>query len=1020
MAKTKTINVNDTDYGIYNGSTGNDRFVVTAGYDFSIQADGKGTDVVYFKSPYANETLAKNTNDTFSYSTANGTDLVISRTYNTFTLYTPVEPPQTEADIIDIIRSGYYYFDGKFYERGSKTDKITLKDYFKNSVSSIKTFQYGSETVDILNALIKDPTFISPISDWKPNTKGVITGSALGDKITITSGAGYFEDFTSPVTVNAGTGNDNVTASNFTQKVTINGGDGDDQITAWQGQNSVINGGNGDDKIAVGMTPNSLTFGTVDNEVYKSQINTGKGENEVHIISSYKNTETHITPTKGENLTIYYEASVAKGSETGGISIILNPDDYDIPGETTSLDSSEFEVYRKGNDIIVERTYTYYQNVIESAGYQYDTTVPQLYNAQTLEAIDAYKYDDTGHIVKVDNKYQLKDGVELLIYNPTKYLDGTIKYYVKGSSPASEVQPEFAEGNYVVAMFAEEAQATDTIVIEDIVNKYDASSLNVVAGYTNAISAFYEPGDLTYFNSRFTFDLIKGTVYNEATDSYEDIKYYSYDDTDLNKKKKITTTGHDELIDLADYNKKSGITINAGGGDDTIIGTKNADVINTGSGNNTIDGGAGNDTIKLGNGVNTVLFGEGSGHDTIYNATYEGTTLVTAAGSMNNLSFEKNGDNLDIKLNDADYVTLNKYFTADSLDNIKFTDGSVSSISEYLTSGEYNANTANKQFLTQTGNNKANKLNGTEFDDILEGGKGNDTLFGAEGKNYLIFQKGDGKDTVKLSVDEELHLVYKAEAGADLDADDFTFTRSGKDVIIARKGTTDTITIKDLAFANPDAVTFNIYNKATEDAEYGAPTTVDLYAYQYEITGTAKNAKKGIGATLTGSALTEKLIGTDYKDTLTSGSGTQTLIGGKGADTLNSGEGATTFEFNTGDGTDKVNLADSSDTLKFNDKLVTALTFSADKNSLTISYGEGDLVTLTDWFEFEGADFATNVVDDSTGDLTTQLATLHQNVATWMDNHTNYDTVGDALASTVAADADAVATLQAYFNFNNA
>jgi Ca2+-binding RTX toxin-like protein len=72
---------------------------------------------------------------------------------------------------------------------------------------------------------------------------------------------------------------------------------------------------------------------------------------------------------------------------------------------------------------------------------------------------------------------------------------------------------------------------------------------------------------------------------------------------------------------------------------------------------------------------------------------------------------------------------------------------SLSSLSKYLNNNDYN----------MTGNSLANELESSGGDDILNGGKGNDTLIGNGGNDKLtggagvdtfVFHKGDGVDTI--------------------------------------------------------------------------------------------------------------------------------------------------------------------------------------------------------------------------------------------------------------------------------
>lgn len=83
----------------------------------------------------------------------------------------------------------------------------------------------------------------------------------------------------------------------------------------------------------------------------------------------------------------------------------------------------------------------------------------------------------------------------------------------------------------------------------------------------------------------------------------------------------VTGTGGNDKIDVGTINQEAdhkaptqGVTINAGAGNDTVVGTKFNDKIFGGSGNDGLNGGAGNDYLDGGSGTN-VLTG-GAGNDT--------------------------------------------------------------------------------------------------------------------------------------------------------------------------------------------------------------------------------------------------------------------------------------------------------------------------------------------------------------------------------------------------------------------
>ncbi len=113
---------------------------------------------------------------------------------------------------------------------------------------------------------------------------------------------------------------------------------------------------------------------------------------------------------------------------------------------------------------------------------------------------------------------------------------------------------------------------------------------------------------------------------------------------------RIILTDHDDLADAGDVS--GGVTLDAGAGDDTIIGGQLHDSIEAGSGNdsidagnglNTVSGGDGNDTISSGGWSDSIDAGDGddlisatsSGHDTINAGA--GNDTVADAGSGNDV-----------------------------------------------------------------------------------------------------------------------------------------------------------------------------------------------------------------------------------------------------------------------------------------------------------------------------------------------------------------------------------------------
>lgn len=88
-------------------------------------------------------------------------------------------------------------------------------------------------------------------------------------------------------------------------------------------------------------------------------------------------------------------------------------------------------------------------------------------------------------------------------------------------------------------------------------------------------------------------------------------------------------------------------------------------------------------------------------------------------------------------------------------------------------------------------------LEGGEGDDLLIGGAGNDYLIGGIGNDVYYFERGWGQDYVDdwagSSGDTGLDVIRFGEG---ISASDIAASRSGNDLILTLKGTTDTINVR--------------------------------------------------------------------------------------------------------------------------------------------------------------------------------------------------------------------------------
>lgn len=215
-------------------------------------------------------------------------------------------------------------------------------------------------------------------------------------------------------------------------------------------------------------------------------------------------------------------------------------------------------------------------------------------------------------------------------------------------------------------------------------------------------------------------------------------------------------------------------TINGGAGNEVVLdGRGGADAINGGPGNDALFGGDGNDTLNGGDGNDFFEgFGGLSATDPVSTGGADvyvggpGKDFLDYAGRTEPMSISIDGVADDGAAGEADNVGLDV---------------------EQLRGG--NAADA------ISGSNDANWLDGGDGDDVLRGGAGDDFLFGHNGDDRVsgedgqdTIEGGDGSDTVDGGGGIDTLHGDKVQVCIPSDC------ASGRDTILARDGTDETVT----------------------------------------------------------------------------------------------------------------------------------------------------------------------------------------------------------------------------------
>ncbi len=299
--------------------------------------------------------------------------------------------------------------------------------------------------------------------------------------------------------------------------------------------------------------------------------------------------------------------------------------------------------------------------------------------------------------------------------------------------------------------------------------------------------------------------------------------------------------------------------LDAGAGDDTLLGRGGDDSLLGGEGADVLNGGTGDDVVVGGLGDDTIVGGSGEGNDTLQGG--EGRDFGRFTSTTESVS-------IDLQAGTASGSEIG----TDVLSGI-----------EDIASGSGDDSLA--------GDGADNMLDGGAGDDSLAGRGGDDTLVGGEGRDLA--------DYSEAAQDVTVDLVAGAASGGDVGADQLSGIEdasggSGNDSLVGN----DLANALDGGEGNDSLVggegNDSLTGGAGQDlADYGAATqgvTVDLEA------GTATSSEFGTDALssiedVTSGSGNDFLSGSAADNTLDAGAGDDSLAGLGGNDNLIGGAG---------------------------------------------------------------------------------------------------------------------------------
>jgi Ca2+-binding RTX toxin-like protein len=358
------------------------------------------------------------------------------------------------------------------------------------------------------------------------------------------------------------------------------------------------------------------------------------------------------------------------------------------------------------------------------------------------------------------------------------------------------------------------------------------------------------------------------------------------------------------------------------------------------SGNDTIAAGAGTHEIRGNGGNDTFIFHKGDGTQTIADTSRDGNVLTISGYAASAMTVTRAGPGQNLLVltfaGTTDTISLEYDGYFNGVAKLVFDDGTTISRDQLFASA------------VGRGTSGDDVLVGSSAAEVFTGGKGNDTLIGGGGADTYVFNRGDGRDTIRSNgaTDGKAIVAF----GTGITKSDIVATRdTSGNITLSLTGTNDAITLVTPS-SGPDGIVSGV---TFADGTSWSYSDIAL-SIAVKAEGDIITVPSGSGTSTTG----VRINGASGNDTLTGGRGNDILVGGKGDDTLSGGYGADSYVFNLGDGQD--NITDNGDTdASILDRLVfgagiapTDLTLSSNGRDLVIKVGNGDdRLTIKDMYD---------------------------------------------------------------------
>jgi hypothetical protein len=372
----------------------------------------------------------------------------------------------------------------------------------------------------------------------------------------------------------------------------------------------------------------------------------------------------------------------------------------------------------------------------------------------------------------------------------------------------------------------------------------------------------------------------------------------------------IQARGGDDRVANRGFFPDEVISIDGGGGHDTLTGGLGNQTLTGGTGNDTASGGDGDDTVRLGSGNDRFTWNPGDDNDVVEGEAGADVLDFNGSNAAETIDVSANGPRVRLLRNIANVVTDLGGVERVEIDALG---GSDTLVAGDTAGTELQAFAANLSAFGGAGDTVADSVivGATPQDDAVElGSEGAAQVVsglaakvevtGGETQDEINVGTGDGSDTITANVAATGTAVFDVDGGDKIDTLEYTGTAGADQISVVSNGT-------KLRTGGPASAPLDTIVESIRVQGLGGDDTINAIG----------NTVSSL-LTFDGGAGADNLRGGNGSDVLLGGSGNDVVDGNISADVAEMGSGNDRFQWDPGDGSDTVNGDGGSDAVDFN------------------------------------------------------------------------------------------------------